>query len=108
MKFDFKKSTLIKLGLILGLLAIAPFLVPFTVEFVIVADLMGLETLIVFLLVYGKSIIGSVHVRVSEVRRHVRATCLLVAEPNWIISAWHHRLSATTFALRVGSSFCKA
>ena len=56
MKFEFKKSTLIKLGLIFILIAVAPFLVPFTLEFIIVADLMGLEALIVFLLAYGKSI----------------------------------------------------
>lgn len=80
MKFEFKKSTLIKLGLILVLLAVAPFLVPFTLEFIIVADLMGLEALIVFLLAYGKSVIGSIHMRLSEMRRNVGQTVLLIAE----------------------------
>ena len=80
MKFDFKKSTLIKLVLVLGLLAVAPFLVPFTIEFIIIADLMGLEALIVFLLAYGKSIIGTVHVRALQVRLHICSTALLIAE----------------------------
>ena len=80
MNFNFKKSTLIKIGLILGLLALAPYLVPFTLEFVIVADLMGLEALIVFLLAYGKSIINSVQVRLVEFRSHIAQTAQLVAE----------------------------
>lgn len=80
MKFDFKKSTLIKIGLILGLLALAPYLVPFTLEFIIVADLMGLEALIVFLLACGKSMINSVYVRLIELRGHITQTAVLVAE----------------------------
>lgn len=80
MKFEFKKSTLIKLGLILISIAVAPFLVPVTLEFIIVADLMGLEALIVFLLAYGKSIINSIHVRLSDIRRNVGQTVLLIAE----------------------------
>ena len=80
MKFEFKKSTLIKLGLIFILIAVAPFLVPFTLEFIIVADLMGLEALIVFLLAYGKSIAGSIHVRLLDIRRSIGQTLMLVAE----------------------------
>jgi hypothetical protein len=79
-KFEYKKSTLIKLGLILVLIAVAPFLVPFTLEFIIVADLMGLEALIVFLLAYGKSIISSIHMRLLDIRRNVGQTVLLIAE----------------------------
>ncbi|MDO9475124.1 MAG: hypothetical protein Q7L07_00335 [Pseudohongiella sp.] len=80
MKIEFKKSTLIKLGLILVLIVVAPFIVPFTLEFIIVADLMGLEALIVFLLAYGKSIIGSIYMRLSEMRSNVGQTVLLIAE----------------------------
>lgn len=80
MKFEFKKSTLIKLGLILVLIVVAPFLVPFTIEFIIIADLMGLEALIVFLLAYGKSILGSIRMRLSDIRRNVGQTVLLIAE----------------------------
>ncbi len=80
MKLEFKKSTLIKLGLVLILLAIAPFMVPFTLEFIIVADLMGLEALIVFILAYGKSLIGSVYARVLEIKCSIAQTVLLVAE----------------------------
>ncbi|MDP2285223.1 MAG: hypothetical protein Q8L06_13870, partial [Pseudohongiella sp.] len=56
------------------------FIVPFTLEFIIVADLMGLEALIVFLLAYGKSIIGSIYMRLSEMRSNVGQTVLLIAE----------------------------
>jgi hypothetical protein len=76
----FKKSSLIKIALILGLLALAPYLVPFTLEFIIVADLMGLEALIVFLFAYGKSTINSVQVRLVQFKSHIAQTALLVAE----------------------------
>ena len=80
MNFKFKKSTLIKFGLILALIVIAPFLLPFTLEFIIVADLMGLEALIVFLLAYGKSIVNAIHARISGLACHVKHTLLLVTE----------------------------
>ena len=80
MKFEFKKSTLIKIGLILALLAIAPFLVPFTLEFIILADLMGLEALIVFLLAYGKSVVSSLRTRLQEACQHIAQTLLLLSE----------------------------
>tara|TARA_Y100001951_G_scaffold99442_1_gene101474 strand:- start:259 stop:636 length:378 start_codon:yes stop_codon:yes gene_type:complete len=79
-KFGFRKSTLVKLGLILLLVAVAPFLVPFTLEFIIVADLMGLEALIVFLFAYGKSIFNSLRLRVEEFSNHIVHTVRLVSE----------------------------
>jgi len=80
MKFQFKKSTLIKFGLIVALLVIAPFLVPFALEFVILADLMGLEALIVLLLASGKSVINSVRIRLQELSSHIGETLILVSE----------------------------
>jgi|SRR5690554_1694227 len=80
MKFRFKKSTLIKFGLIVALLIIAPFLVPFALEFVILADLMGLEALIVFLLASGRSVINLVRIRLQELSSHIGETLILVSE----------------------------
>lgn len=80
MQFNFKKSTLIKLALILALLVIAPFLVPFTLEFIIVADLMGLEALIVFLLAYGKTILNTMQLKLHQFGVHLAQTMKLVAE----------------------------
>lgn len=80
MKFNFRASTLIKVGIIIALIAIAPFLVPFTLEFIIFADLMGLEALIVFLLAYGNSKIGSIQVRMRDIKSHMAKTVLLVKE----------------------------
>lgn len=80
MKFEFRKSTLIKFALILVILALAPFALPFTLEFIIVADLMGLEALIVFLLSYAKSTLGSLRARTDEACRNVTRTLGLVAE----------------------------
>ncbi len=80
MKFEFRKSTLIKIALILLLIAVAPFLVPFTLEFIIVADLMGLEALIVFLFAYGKSIVNSLRLRIEELSNHIVHTVRLVSD----------------------------
>lgn len=80
MKLNFKKSTLVKLGLILALLAIAPFLVPFTLEFIIVADLMGLEALIVFLFVYAKSVGNLLRFKLQRISQHISDTLRLLAE----------------------------
>ncbi|MAO39362.1 MAG: hypothetical protein CMK70_03800 [Pseudohongiella sp.] len=80
MKFEFRKSTLIKLGLILALVAVAPFLVHFTLEFIIVADLMGIEALIIFLFAYGKSILNSLRLRIEEFSRDIVHTVRLVSE----------------------------
>lgn len=80
MKLNFRKSTLIKLSLILAMLAIAPFLVPFTLEFIIVADLMGLEALIVFLFVYARSIVNLLRFKLQAFAKHVSNTVRLLAE----------------------------
>lgn len=80
MKLNFKKSTLVKLGLILALLAVAPFLVPFTLEFIIVADLMGLEALIVFLFVYAKSVVNLLRFKLQRIAQHVGDTVRLLSD----------------------------
>lgn len=80
MKLNFKKSTLVKLGLLLALLAVAPFLVPFTLEFIIVADLMGLEALIVFLFVYAKSVGNLLRFKLQRISQHISDTLRLLAE----------------------------
>ena len=80
MKLNFRKSTLIKFGLILALLVVAPFVVPFTLEFILMADLMGLEALIVFLLASGKSMWTTLRNRIDMHLLHITETVALLSE----------------------------
>lgn len=80
MKIKLRKSTLIKVALVVALIVFAPYLIPFTIDFIVIADLMGLEALIVFLLVYAKSIMAPLQMRFEQFRQNVAATALLVAQ----------------------------
>lgn len=79
MNMKFKKTTLIKVLLVVALVVTAPYLVPFTLDFIIVADLMGFEALLVFLFVYAKSLMAPLRLHLSALREHLGQTALLVA-----------------------------
>lgn len=81
MKPDFsKKSTYIKIALILGLVILAPFLLPFTLDFIVVADLMGLEALIILLLTYSRTLFNHTRLHIAELGKRITETGILVAE----------------------------
>ena len=54
-----QKSTLIKVAIIAVVLIIAPFAVPFALEFVLMVDLLGLEALILFMLLQSRQLLNS-------------------------------------------------
>jgi hypothetical protein len=78
-KFKIEKSVLIKLLIIGALIIIAPYAVPFSIEFVLMADIMGLEALILFLLYQARHVIAVLITRLAEWRSHVAMTILLLA-----------------------------
>lgn len=80
MKIDFSWSTWVKVGIVIAVLIAAPYFVPFALEFVIVADLMGLEALIVFLAASGKYWFRVLSLRLSAFIQHIAETAALVAE----------------------------
>lgn len=80
MKFNLDRNAKIKILLILAIIVAAPYFAPFAIDFIIVADFMGLEALLVFLFVYSKSAFSAIHSRFSELKSSVAATALLVAE----------------------------
>jgi hypothetical protein len=80
MKIDFSWSTWVKVGIVVAVLISAPYFVPFALEFVIVADLMGLEALIVFLAASGKYWWRILSLRASAFIQHIFETAALVAE----------------------------
>ncbi len=69
-----------KIGIVLGVLVGAPYFVPFALEFVLIADLMGLEATIVFLALSGKHWWRVLTLRRSSLSQHVAETAALVAE----------------------------
>lgn len=80
MKIEFGWSTWVKIAIVVAVLIAAPFLVPFALEFVIVADLMGLEALIVFLAASGKYWWRVSMLRLTAFCQHLAETAALVAE----------------------------
>ncbi|MEX2470172.1 MAG: hypothetical protein WD396_10485 [Pseudohongiellaceae bacterium] len=79
MKFRIEKAVLIKLLIIGVLLFTVPFAVPFAFEFVLMADLMGLEALVLFLVYQSRQVISALGARVMEWRDHIAATIVLLA-----------------------------
>lgn len=59
------KNTLIKLAIIAAVFIIAPFAAPFALEFVLMADLLGLEALLLFLLLQSRHLLNTVMSRLS-------------------------------------------
>lgn len=80
MKFNFDRNAKIKILLIFVVIVTAPYFAPFAIDFIILADFMGLEALLVLLFAYSKSIIGLVSARLAEVRRDAAATARLIVE----------------------------
>lgn len=79
MKFEFDRSLLIRLGLIGLLLFLAPWIVPFTFELILVADFLGLEALFLFLIYQLRHILSAAAVRLRDIQEHFVATFLLLA-----------------------------
>lgn len=78
MNFKFDRSVLIKLAIILAISLIAPFAIPFSVEFVLMTDIMGLEALILFLLFQSKHMITPLLAKLDEWKNHIGVTVLLL------------------------------
>ena len=80
MKIDFSWSTWVKVGILVTALIAAPYFIPFALEFVIVADLMGLEALVVFLAASGKYWWRTILLKLSVIGQNLAETAVLVAE----------------------------
>ena len=78
MKFRLSKAALIKLAIICAVFMVAPFAVPMSVEFVLMADIMGLEALILFLIFQSKHLATPLVAKLSAWRNHLGATLALL------------------------------
>jgi len=79
MKFKLEKPVVIKLLIIGALLIIAPYAVPFSIEFVLMADIMGLEALVLFLIYQSRHAITALGVKLVEWRSHAAVVTMLLA-----------------------------
>jgi len=78
MKFNFDRNSKIKIILIIAVIIAAPYFAPFAIDFIILADFMGFEALLVLLFAYSKSIIGIASVKLAGFRSDIKATALLI------------------------------
>ncbi|GJM12651.1 MAG: hypothetical protein DHS20C12_10540 [Pseudohongiella sp.] len=77
--FKLEKPVLIKLLIIAAIFLIAPYAVPFSFEFVLMADIMGLEALILFLIFHFRHALSALLARSAEWRSQITASVLLLA-----------------------------
>ena len=80
MKFNFDRNAKIKIFLIVAVIVAAPYFAPFAIDFIILADFMGLEALLVFLFAYSRPVFLAIHSRFAEFRSSIAATASLVAQ----------------------------
>lgn len=80
MKLKLDKPLLIKLLIIGVLLIVAPFVLPFTLELVLMADMLGLEALLLFLLIQSRSALNALQGRVRLIGANVLQTAVLLAD----------------------------
>jgi len=101
MKFRFDRNAKIKILLVLAVLLVTPYFAPLAVDFVILADFMGLEALLVFLFVSAKSGLLVARASFEEMKESVAATAqLLVQLPLFRPRVYFtHATASTLFAV---------
>jgi len=80
MKFKFDRNAKIKIFLIVVVIIAAPYFAPFAIDFIILADLMGLEALLVFLFAYSRPALSAIQSRILDLKISISATAALVAQ----------------------------
>ncbi|MEQ8407781.1 MAG: hypothetical protein RKH07_05855 [Gammaproteobacteria bacterium] len=73
------RSTIVKVAIIGAVLIVAPFAVPFALEFVLMVDLLGLEALVLFLLLQFRQLLSTLSNRLAIWLQGVFATLTLLA-----------------------------
>ncbi|MCP5357599.1 MAG: hypothetical protein H7A06_05615 [Pseudomonadales bacterium] len=80
MKLNLDRNARIKILLIVFLLIAAPYFAPFAIDFIILADFMGLEALLVLAFAYSKSVSSFVALYFGDVMANMKSTLRLVVE----------------------------
>ncbi len=79
MKWKLSPSAATKLAIILGLILVAPYVAPFAIDFVILADLAGLEALILIVFAFSKATFLTLRMRVQQMGQDIAAVLWLLA-----------------------------
>lgn len=74
MKLKLSASAATKLVLIVAIIVVAPYVAPFAIDFVILADLAGLEALILIVFAFSRSSFSMLFSRVLQLRRDLADT----------------------------------
>ena len=74
-----EKSVLLKLLIIAAVFLIAPHAVPLSMEFVLMADILGLEAFLLFLLYQFRHVFAALVAKFAEWQNHIATTALLLA-----------------------------
>lgn len=109
MNFKPDKTLLLKLAIILLLFVLAPYAVPFSIELILMADILGLEALFLFLLFQARALLIAGRARFAVWLEHATATVLLLAslyifQPEVLIS----HLAGSTMILLLACSMLMA
>ena len=80
MKLNLDRNARIKIILILAVIIAAPFFAPFAIDFIILADFMGLEALLVFLFASSRSAFTVLNARLSEFLRELAEIAALIVK----------------------------
>ena len=80
MKLNLDRNAKIKIVLILAVILAAPYFAPFAIEFIILADFLGLEALLVFLFASSRSTLAVLNARLSELSRELAETAELIVK----------------------------
>ena len=78
MKLNFDRSARIKILLIVAVVLMAPWFAPFAMDFIILADFMGFEALLIFLFASSRSGMTVLRGHLAEFRSSAAATFSLV------------------------------
>ena len=79
MKWKLSPSAATKLAIILGLILVAPYVAPFAIDFVILADLAGLEALILIVFAFSKASFFTLQMRMQQTRQDIAGVIWLLA-----------------------------
>lgn len=80
MKLKFDRNAKIKIILVIAVITSAPYFAPFAIDFIIFADFLGFEALLVFLFAYFKPASVAIRHALNELRRSFGATALIEVE----------------------------
>jgi hypothetical protein len=107
MKLNLDRNAKIKITLILAVILAAPYFAPFAIEFIILADFLGPEALLVFLFASSRSALTVLNARLSKFCRECAETASIIVKLPLFTPRIYmtHATASTLFAVFACSVF---